>query len=112
MSAHLEANRQRIARVKHERGLAVAIEERDVEDLDLARSPPPFRLPVRALRAVLPFQRFLSFLPFLPVLRGEQRTLTLFNFGEVGVDDAFRIAVRHRAAAVEPDCFIAEALDE
>ena len=44
--------------------------------------------------------------------RRQQLLLALLDLGQVGADDALRIAVRRGAALVQPERLVAEALDQ
>ncbi len=122
--AHLQANRHPIAAVEHKRWLAARVEKRDVGDLDLPRSPAAFRRlehvggrvcgtrRVPAARRAPPRHPRPASSTALAVVSASSCVFAFLDLGQVGADHALRVAVRERAALVQPERFVAEPLDQ
>jgi hypothetical protein len=111
--ADLHPNRQRFAAVEDEPGFPRFVEERDVDDFNLARTPAALggRRRIRRVRRRGRVGLLLS-LHGLRRRRGELRLLRPFDRREIRVDDALGIAARRRATGVEPERLVAETFDE
>src|SRR5258708_26322058 len=114
--ARPDADRQRLAGVKHERRLSAAVEECDVADLHVARSPPPLAglervggridrvlgLPFPPFRPLPPFRLFPPCLFDGTLRRGRHQLLfAFFHFRQVGADDTLWISMAHGMAPVD-----------